>query len=233
MAASRLSGRLNAVRRRARGTLAHGSRWTDPQDQMLRQMLGELDEMGVRYRPLLAVHGFEVLEQAIARGRGVLMVGIHGGLGVVAARLLDDRRIPATFVSGVPRVPVMGTGRFATVLMIATHFMVRVRTSWRRGGIVGAMIDQRDAGERGSIRVATRSGEIGMSTALISLALGCGASIVFVHGGVDASGQLNAWFEAPASPMNRSAEDITREFVAFLRERSPSFAGGVDTSSAT
>jgi hypothetical protein len=117
-----------------------------------------MDSARLQFDLDLEVRGFELVEQAAARGRGFLTAGTHAhaGLARLILRRLDDANVRTAVVSTASAFPICGTGRTAPTINPSGSFLVNVRARFREGFAVCAMLDTVDADGRIVVRDTLR-----------------------------------------------------------------------------
>jgi lauroyl/myristoyl acyltransferase len=184
----------------------------------LHHVLSIMANSGVLFDPVISVEGAETLNAALKKGSGVLVVAPHALLSLLLFRYLYDTGCVPTIVSVAPFVPIYGRRLVARAVQPSPASMFGLRSALRRGGIVCAMIDQREANGRRSVEVATPEGPIYISDALIRLAELSNASVVFTAVRLYKRRGAVLTFGAPEPSSFTSVETITRDFVTFLKE---------------
>ena len=156
-------------------------------------VLEALDGVGTPYDPPFSAHGLDLVRAARASGRGTLIVGVHQYLGLVLPRLLEDEGIGAQYILGTDRFRIPGTRRFIAPLQPGPSMLLRARSALEEAETVWALIDRRRP-ERRTVSIGGPHGEIHLSTALVSIAAACSASIILMLTHLDDSGRISARF---------------------------------------
>ena len=172
----------------------------------------------VPYDPVVKPEGIGRLDEAVACGRGVLLVGPH-------TRVTAEATIHYLLASGYPLTVVIRPGADAldesefTIPQIrrSPHFLFAVREALGEGRTVFAMID-RYAAAPGTVPIETTSGTVHVADSLLRLATRCGARVVFLASRTERDG-VSCTVEAP--PPDGTSEDYMRAFARFLQ----SYAG--------
>jgi lauroyl/myristoyl acyltransferase len=180
-------------------------------------VLEMMTNSGALFDPVLHVEGADVLNQALKKGRGVLIVGLHALLSQLIFRYLYDKGNVPTIVSTAPSAHIYGTRLVATTIQPTPVFMIRLRSILRNGGMVCAMVDGEHSTKRKLIEFDTAEGTMYISDALIRLALRCDASVLFTSVRVDARRGVLLTIAAPATSTGLTVESITEDCAAFIQ----------------
>ena len=175
-----------------------------------------LTNSGALFDPALRVEGAEVLDDALRRGRGVLVVSPHARLSQLIFRILYDRGHVPTVVSAAPSAHVYGTRLLIRTIQPSPTFMIPLRSVLRRGGVVCAMVDGKRAAGQRLIEFATAEGQMYISDALIRLALRCEASVVFVSVRLDRRRGVVLTIAGPAASRGLTAAPVANDGAAFI-----------------
>jgi len=179
-------------------------------------VLDVLTRHGVTYDPILRVIGAEHLHEALANGRGVLMVAPHAMLSRLILGLLAEMRIEANGVASAP-TQVLGTGAAIRVIEPSPTFLLTIREILRGNGVVLAMVDRDVVTSRSTFEVATDRGPLVIANALMQVAFRTDASVVCFAAHLK-RGEVIMTLDAPSSTAHRSAEGITAAVVAFMQK---------------
>jgi lauroyl/myristoyl acyltransferase len=174
-----------------------------------------LNRAGVRYLPRLRFRRFEILADAVETGRGVLLVGPHSMLSLLVIQQLGELGyapaavscMPANDLASRPSMEVVKTGRGA--LLDSSRRL-------RRGELVCAMLDRPAPNER-PVEIVTDRGTLIASDALVRIAVGARARIVFGISRLDADGTVVGSYFAPA-PTSHSAAEVWQDFVRVVQD---------------
>jgi lauroyl/myristoyl acyltransferase len=158
----------------------------------------------------------DLVTRAMRQGRGVLLVTAHGTLSLLVTRFLFDRGIPSLIVTAGPGLRIAGTSITADTVTPSATFMLRIRSWWRRGGLVGAMVD--GPGTREAVTYQTAAGPAHLSLPLLNLATRCGVPVVFLASRADDDCGVVITFGAPSAEACGDAREIVRELAVFLAE---------------
>jgi lauroyl/myristoyl acyltransferase len=179
-------------------------------------VLDTLTKHGTTFDPVIAVNGYEALERALAKGKGVLLITPHTVLSILAWRLIYDAGLNPVGIAADPQLRVSGTRVVGEMLQPSPTFLVEVRSKLRGGRLVCAMPDREEHQEGRTIEFETAGGKVIVATALMQVAARCGAEVVFYKAHFDGRGVV-ADFAAPAPESMGSAEAVTRDFAEFVR----------------
>lgn len=138
-----------------------------PREYVLAFLLGALDEHRIQYSVPASTDSVPLLRET-AKATGALIAGTHanGGLHRISLRDLDDGGIPLTIVSAAPSFPIAGSGHGARTIAPEGAFLVAARNAWRRGEIVGSMVD-----------TTPEDGEVFIAEPIVRLAARCGVPV--------------------------------------------------------
>jgi lauroyl/myristoyl acyltransferase len=179
-------------------------------------VLNNLTKHGTTFDPVIAVNGFEALERALAKGRGVLLITPHTVLSILAYRFIYDAGLNPVGVAVDPELRVSGTRVATQMLQPTPTFLLEVRSLLRGGRLVCAMVDRGEHQEGRTIEFDTAGGKVIVATALMQVAARCGAEVAFYEAHCDGRGVV-ANFAAPAPESMGSADAVTRDFAEFVR----------------
>jgi hypothetical protein len=180
-------------------------------------ILAGLTRDGIAFDPRLRVVDFELFEAAVRRRKGVLLISGHGALGFAFLGYLAERGYQASVVSYYPDshhllapkvpVPTVSPGR---------SYLFEVRERFRRGEVVGAMIDRAEAIEGRTVPVETHEGTLHVADALIQVAENAGAEVIFLRSWVESSA-IAIELASPSQSPERNAKSIARDFAQFIQ----------------
>lgn len=147
-------------------------------------LLGTLDEHRVEYVMPPTTDDVPAL-RAAAESTGVLMVSTHANAGLTRLGLRDlcDANVPVVVVSGAPNFPIAGRGRGLRTIAPEGAFLVAVRSCWRRGEIVGSMVDTTPL--TGNRRVHQEDGQFTLADPIVRLAARCGVPVFIMTSHVE------------------------------------------------
>lgn len=186
-----------------------------PHEIALHFVLNALTRKGTRFDPVIAVKGFEEFERAYAAGKGVLVIGPHAALTLLMIRLFYDRGLDPVVISPDPLMRVGGTDVTARTVQPSPTFLVKTRSSLRRGELVCAMPDRAEHHGARTVEFATANGHVIVAPALTQVAARCGAEVVFTEVHVEGRGLAGTI----ATPSAASADAIIKDFMEFVRAR--------------
>ena len=178
-------------------------------------LLDVLTRHGVAFDPAVRMIGVERIDEGLAIGRGVLVVGPHSMLSILSLRSHFDRGMDVTVIAADP-LKIPGTSVMSKVIEPSFTYLLGVRTILRANGLVCAMIDRDAPLFKTTFEVMTAQGPVVVADALIRLAVRSEASVVFMAARI-ASGELVIAYDAPSAEASRSAESVTAAFVSFLQ----------------
>jgi lauroyl/myristoyl acyltransferase len=188
-------------------------------------LLDILTRHGIAFDPRIRTVGMEHFEAAAAKGAGVLFVGPHSMLSVLALRKLLDMQRDAAVVSPDP-VLFPGTAIHVRTIEPSFTYLLEVRRMLRANTIVAAMIDRDVVAGRSEFAMPTAQGPIVIADALIRLAVRAEAPVVFFATRMrEGEFVITLGAAAEGSP---SAEAITAAFVAFVQEHVSDVARNVN-----
>jgi lauroyl/myristoyl acyltransferase len=217
--AARLASSLAAPMRATRmfSDLRRWLRLNSGQDLSLHLLLRSMTASGTAFDVPLRLEGEEVLEAALASGRGTVIVATHALLSRLLLRHLYDRGHRPTVIGSMNGVPLDGTRAVVPTVYPTSTVLLLARTRLREGGIVCAMVDR--SGDRGKNTLAfdTPAGQILLSDSIFRLAVRCNAQVVFTVARAEPAG-VRQWIAAPRCSSAGSAEAVAADFVAFLQE---------------
>lgn len=170
----------------------------------------------VRFDPVVRTIGWEHAANALASGRGVLMVAPHAMLSTFILWLLTDTGAEMNVVSPSPML-VLGTGAPVRLIDPTPVFLLQVRKVLREGGLVGAMFDRDVITTRSTFEVPTDRGPVVVADALIHVAFRTKAQVVF-HAGYMDGDDVVVTFEVPSGEESQSMEGLTAALIAFLQK---------------
>jgi lauroyl/myristoyl acyltransferase len=178
-------------------------------------ILAGLTRDGTEFEPRLRITGFELFEAALRSGKGVLVISAHGMLGLAFWRYLVERGHQASIVSPAPHyflgrrvpIPIISPGR---------TYLFEIRERFRKGEVIGAMIDRARAKRARTFTVETRDGTVHLANALVQVAANATAEVIFLRSWVE-SGAIAIELAAPSPTPERDADSITRDFAQFIQ----------------
>jgi lauroyl/myristoyl acyltransferase len=178
-------------------------------------LLEILTRNGVTFDPVVRTIGWEHVTEALASGRGVLMVAPHAMLSTVILWLLTG--IAEMNVVSPEKMLVLGTIAPVRLIDPTPTFLLQVRKVLQANGLVGAMIDRDVITTRSTFEVPTDRGPVVIADALIHVAFRTKAKVVFHAGYLDGE-DVVVTFDVPSEEESRSVEGITSALVAFLQK---------------
>lgn len=196
-----------------------------PHEIALHFILNALTRCGTRFDPVIAMDRYEELERAHAEGRGVLMIAPHAALTMLMPRLLYDRGLDSVVVTPDAGMRIGGTKVAARTVQPSPTFLVKTRSSLRRGEIVLAMPDRAEHHPGRTVEFPTAKGHIIIAPALMRVAARCGAAVLFMELHAGPAG-LEGTIASPPPASARDADAITEEFVKFVWARAEALSAG-------
>ena len=190
----------------------------EPHEIALHLLLNALTKNATAFEPKIAVKGFDHVARAFARGKGVLVIGHHAALTMFMIRFFYDAEFKPVVITPDDKLRVPGTLVAARTVQPSTTFLVKLRSSLRRGELVCGMPDRADHHGRRTIEFATPAGQVILAPAIIEVAARCNAEVLFTE--VRARGRrLCATIAAPDSGSRTNATALTEDFISFVREQ--------------
>jgi len=202
-----------AVRRAVRGVIRNAAKNYFDLIKMPRIGLSGIEKR-------ITVHGWDHFEEALGRGRGVILVSAHLGSFDLTGQILAARSVKTTILVEAQEpqalldyVTALRGGKGLTFVPArpgAVRTMVR---AVRRGETVGLMCD-RDIAREG-LALAFFGEELTMPTEAVRLSMRTGAAIVPVYNARRAQGGYDVFFE-PALPMTTDGDNARARNMACL-----------------
>jgi lauroyl/myristoyl acyltransferase len=189
-----------------------------PHEIALHFVLNALTRKGTRFDSVIDVKGYEEFERAYATGKGVLVIGPHAALTLLMIRHFYDRGLDPVVVSPDPLMRVGGTKVTARTLQPSPTFLVKMRSSLRRGELVCAMPDRAEHHGARTVEFATANGRVIVAPALTQVAARCGAKVIFTEVHMEGHGLVGT-IAAPSAASGGAADAIIKDFMRFVRER--------------
>jgi len=187
-----------------------------PHEIALHFVLNALTRNGARFDPVVEVEGLAEVERAYADGKGVLVLGPHAALTLLMIRLFYDRGLDPVVITPDPWMRVAGAAVTARTVQPSPTFLVQTRGRLRRGELVCAMPDRAEHHGARTVEFDTVSGRVIVAPALMHVAARCGARVIFTEAHADGGSVVGA-IHAPARAS--SGDALTRDFIAFVKER--------------
>ncbi|HEX8619161.1 MAG TPA: hypothetical protein VF911_16390 [Thermoanaerobaculia bacterium] len=179
-------------------------------------LLEALTHHGVAFDPRLRTAGLEDFEAALAQERGLLIVGLHSMLSMLALRALRDMGKEATVIAPNP-VLIPGTAVVARTIAPSFTYLLEVRRALRENEIVVAMVDRARRPSRTTMAVPTAQGPILIVDALMQLATRTGTPILFSATRLRGR-EFVITHRAPSPEQSQSPEAVTAAFITFLQD---------------
>jgi hypothetical protein len=207
-----------AITRVVPGRVLPRSVWRCPAepvpDLILWHGLRLLDGTGFPCEVPLTVSGLPELDEAIAAGRGVMLVGPHTRLTERVVRHLRNEGRDVVAVSSAPREPARSA---VPRILLSPYFLVAVRESLAEGKVVFAMIDHESAIPGKTVTIPLAGGSLHVSDALLRLAARCATRTLFIASRATAGG-ISCTIAAPRA--GDAPVDVAGlpEFSRFVRE---------------
>lgn len=219
--AVRLAGVLAVLLRRTRafGKLSH-LRLNSARDISLHLLLSAMTAAGTPFDLRLRLEGEDVLERALASGRGTLVVAPHSLLSLLILRCLHDRGHAPTIIARDARIPLSGTNLQAPTVPPTSNVLVVVRRRLREGGIVCGMVDRMGTDGKQTRAFESRVGQLRVSDAIFRTAARCGAQVLFTIAHAESRGVHLA--VAAANPESTGLPElIADDFIRFVQAHAP------------
>lgn len=216
--AVRLAGVLAVPMRRTRvfDGFVRTLRVNSERDISLHLLLTAMSASGTAFDLPLTVHGEEILHEALASGRGTVIVAPHALLSLLILRYLHDRRHSLTILSNDPEISLAGTGTAAPTVQPSPTVLVALRSRLRAGQIVCAMIDRVESTGKQTVAFDSRVGQLHVSDSLIRLAVRCDAHILFTAARAEAR-DVRLTVAAPRPDSSGVPEAIAGDFIGFVQ----------------
>ena len=200
-----------------------------PDEIVLFLLLNALTKNGTPFDLEIVAEGYQHLERAYAKGKGVLITGHHAALTLLMVRFLHDKGFHPIVITPDHALKVPGTSVGAETIQPSHMFLVHLRTKLRAGKVICAMPDRAKYHGQRTIEFATPAGPVIMAPAIIEVAARCGAAVLFTEVRVEGR-RLVTMITDPAASSTGDASAIITDFISFVRERTAPAATG--TSSA-
>lgn len=180
------------------------------------EVLDVLTRRGITFDPVVRFIDAQLIDDGLAIGRGVLLVGPHSMLITLFHRDLHDRGIDFVVVSPDARL-ISGTAVKTPVIEPSFTFLLDVREALRANRLVCAMIDRDAAVHKATFEVMTALGPIAVSNALFRLAAPVDSAVVFSVARI-IDGEIVITHSAPSASDARSPEAVMAAFVSLLQK---------------
>jgi hypothetical protein len=208
-----LAGAIAPVAWRA-GLFTRLLRWrvNSARELALHAVLSALISERIEFEAPVALAGLDRLDEAVAGGRGVLLIAPHTMLARMAVRRLHERGYPVTALTadGPPRRSLV------PLLQRSPFFLLAARDELARGRILFAMVD-RTRPEPGITAAAeTVRGTVHVADPLIRLALRGGSRVAFIASRLHA-GTIETRIALPDPAAGDGAEAVRQQFIRFLQ----------------
>jgi hypothetical protein len=202
------------VARRA-GLFRRLRRWplNSEHEMTLHVLLGELSDGGIGFDPPVRQAGLERLDDAVASGRGVLLISPHTLLTRLAVRRLHACGYPVTAVTADAAPPRSGV----PAIHRSPFFLLAARAELARGRIVFAMVDRSRPQPGITVPAETAMGTVHVADPLIRLALRCGSRVAFITSRFHA-GVIQSEIALPGSGAGGDVEAVRAQFIRFVQE---------------
>lgn len=191
-----------------------------PYEISLHLVLNALTKNATTFDPLLLVKGLKELERLRAGGKGVLIVGHHAALTLLMVRYLYDRTLNPIVITPDSRMRVAGRNATVRTIQPSPSFLLRMRSSLRRGEVICAMPDRAEHEGKRTFDFEIANGRVIFAPAIMQVAARCGAPVVFAE--VHAEGRKLVGTLAPSAT---GVGAIADDFIAFVRSTTSSSAG--------
>jgi len=188
-----------------------------PDEIVLYLLLNALSKNRTPFNFEIVTKEYEHLQQAYARGKGVLVIGHHAALTLLMVRSFYDRGLDPIVVTPDNSLCVPGTRVTAGTIQPSHVFLVQLRNKLRRGKLVCAMPDRGEHHSGRTIEFETPAGPVILAPAMIEVAARCGAAVIFTEVRVEGR-RLVAAIAGPAASSEDMAPAIIEDFICFVRK---------------
>jgi hypothetical protein len=185
-------------------------------DAVVGQVLRALRKRGIDHPLRVRVDGIRELDEAVASGRGVLLVGPHTRLTIPALHHLHERGYDLAVVTWVP-VPPPEKSPVLPQIPRSPLLLVAVREALGEGRTVFAMIDRAEPLPGLTTPVRAAGGTLHVSDALLRLAARCGARTLFVASRAERGG-IRCTIQAPRPAAGEADAAGVESFTRFVEE---------------
>lgn len=216
--AVRLAGILAIPLRRTAvvGGLRAYLRVNSERDLCVHLLLRCMTASGTAFDLPLNLEGEEILDAALASGRGTVIVAPHALLSLLILRYLHDRGHTPTVIAGHATMPLAGTrAEIQTVPPTATVLVV-ARSRLRQGGIVCAMADRLKSTGKKTHAFDSPVGQLRVSDSIFRLAVRCDAQVLFTAARAEKRG-VRLTVAAPRAASAGCAQAIVGDFIGFVQ----------------
>jgi hypothetical protein len=218
--AARLAGGMAVLMRSTRlfRTLRRGMRLNTEHDLALHLLLRSMTASGTPFEVPLQMEGEDILNDALASGRGTVIVATHALLTRLLLRHLHDRGHCPTVIGAMETVPLTGTDVVIPTLAPGPAVLLAVRRRLLQGDLVCLVVDQtRPKPGKNLLAFETAAGEVRFSESPYRLAVLCNARVLFTFGHAEGGG-VRLWIAEPDPASANSPRAIADDFMRFLRE---------------
>ena len=185
----------------------------NPYEISLHLVLNALTKNATTFAPPIVVKGFDELARAHSAGKGVLVIGHHAALTLLMVRFLYDQEVHPIVITPDPQMSVAGTSVTVRTIQPSPSFLLKLRSSLRRGEVVCAMPDRAEHEKQRTFDFAIPGGRVIVAPALMQVATRCGAKVIFA----EIHAERNILAGTLATPSASDVDTITDDFVAFVR----------------
>lgn len=200
-----------------------------PDEIVLFLLLNALTKNGTHFDLEIVVKGYQHVERAYAKGKGVLITGHHAALTLLMVRFLHDKELRPLVITPDDNLRVPGTSVRTETIQPSRMFLLHLRSKLREGKLICAMPDRAKHHRRKTIEFATPAGPVIMAPAIIEVAARCGAAVLFTEVRVEGH-QLVTTIAAPAASPLGDPSAIVTDFMSFVRERTALTAAAASSS---
>ena len=200
-----------------------------PDEIVLFLLLNALTKNGTHFDLEIVVEGYQHVERAYAKGKGVLVTGHHAALTLLMVRFFHDKKLRPVVLTPDDNLRAPGTSVRTDTIQPSRMFLLHLRSKLREGKLICAMPDRAKHHGRRTIEFETPAGPVIMAPAIIEVAARCGAAVLFTEVRV-AGHQLVSTIAAPAASSADDASAIVTDFISFVRERTAPAAAAASSS---
>lgn len=185
-------------------------------ERTLHWLLRKATDDGIVFDLAVQHDGIEHLENALARGGGILLIGVHSMLLHLSGRYVHDLSIRSEFVGYDLDAKIYGTRYQPAYLRTDGRILLRIKNLLTQGYAVFVMIDPLVEGKR-TMPFQYGNKTILLSGASIDVALAAGASVVFANALIHRSKPVLFW-GASATDNELNSRQVLTDYSEFLSQ---------------